>query len=149
MTKQDAMTTILSQLHDCHFNPDEFDGKALDTALEVFGENSVGYNDDYGDALDLAAALAYFGGNDALNVDDFAVALKKATNTIDTGDYTFDADISTTYDLGEIFFYRKTKASYINWEDYVDFERLGEEIARVTKGKFTRYGFFAPEVEAI
>ena len=35
MTKQDAMTTILSQLHDCHFNPDEFDGKALDTAVTM------------------------------------------------------------------------------------------------------------------
>lgn len=144
MTKHEAMTTILDELHNCHFQPDEFDGKALDTALEVFGENSVGYNDDYGDALDLAAALAYFGGNDALNVDDFATALKKATDALDD-DYTFDADISTTYDLGEMFFYRKTKASYIDWEDYVDFERLGEEIARDMKGEFTRYGFFAPE----
>ncbi|MBR0061402.1 MAG: hypothetical protein IJP68_07970, partial [Selenomonadaceae bacterium] len=57
-----------------------------------------------------------------------------------------DADISTTYDLGEFFFYKKTKARYdIEWQDYVDFERLGEDISGDTKGKFTRYGFFAPE----
>ena len=146
MTKPEAMTTILDQLHAYDFNPTEFDSKALETALEVFGENSVAIEDDYGYALDLAAALDYFGGNDALTVDDFATALKKAVDTVDLGDYTFDADISTTYDLGEFFFYKKTNARYgIEWQDYVDFERLGEDIAGDTKGKFTRYGFFAPE----
>lgn len=146
MTKQEAMTTILDELRNCHFQPDDFDGKALDTALEVFGVTCVAVDDDYGYALDFAAALDYFGGNDALTVDDFATALKKASRTIDLGGYTFDADISTTYDLGEFFFYRRTKAGYIvDWETYVDFERLGEDIAGDTKGKFTRYGFFAPE----
>ena len=145
MTKQEAMTTILDELHNCHFQPDDFDGKTLDTALEVFGVTCVAVDDDYVCALDFAAALDYFGGNDALTVDDFAVALKKASRTIDTGDYTFDADISTTYDLGEWFFYRRTKAGYIvDWESYVDFERLGEDLAGDTKGEFTRHGFFAP-----
>ncbi len=146
MTKPEAMTTIIDQLHAYDFNPTDFDGDALTTALEVFGENSVAIEDDYGYALDLAAALDYFGGNDALTVDDFATALKKAVDTVDLGDYTFDADIWTTYGLGEFFFYKKTNARYgIEWEDYVDFERLGEDIAGDTKGKFTRYGFFAPE----
>ena len=145
MTKQDAMTTILSQLHDCHFNPDEFDGKALDTALEVFGVDSVAYDGDYGDALDLAAALDYFGGCDALTVDDFATALNEAIYAIDY-DHTLDVDIMTNYSLGEFFFYRKTKAGCIvDWDNYIDFEKLGEDIANDTKGKFTRYGFFAPE----
>lgn len=152
MTKQEAMTTILDELHNRHFQTDDFDGKALDTALEVFGVTGVAIDDDYGYTLDLAAALEYFIDPEYsgfVNVNDFATALKKASRTIDTGDYTFDADISTTYDLGEVFFYRKTKAGYsVDWESYVDFERLGEDIAGDTKGKFTRYGFFAPETEA-
>ena len=149
MTKQTAMTTILDELHKYTFSRDDFDGKALDTALEVFGKDSVAIDDDYGYALDLAAALEYFIDPEYsgfVNVDDFAVALNKAVNTIDMGDYTFEPDIPTTYALGEFFFYRKTKAAYnVDWEDYVDFERLGEDIAGDTKGKFTRYGFFAPE----
>lgn len=147
MTKQEAMTTILEQVHAysvCDW--DNFDGKALDTALEVFGQDSIAYNDGYDYALDLAAALDYFDGTDVLTVDYFAVALNKAVDTLDMDDYTFDADISTTYDLGEFFFYQKTKAYCGDcWEDYVDFERLGEDIAGNTNGKFTRYGFFAPE----
>lgn len=149
MTKQEAMTTILDELHDRHFNTAEFDGKALDTALEVFGVDSVAYEGDYGYALDLAAALEYFIDPEYsrfVDVDDFATALDEAVGTINMGDYMFDPDISTTYDLGEVAFYNKTKARYgIEWEDYVDFERLGEDIAGDTKGKFTRYGFFAPE----
>lgn len=147
MTKQEAMTTILDELHDRHFNTAEFDGKALDTALEVFGVDSIGYEDDYGDALDLAAAMRYFLDEfDVHSVDDFATALDEAVGMINTGDYTVEPDISTTYALGEFFFYNKTKARYgTGWEDYVDFERLGEDIAGDTKGKFTSYGFFAPE----
>lgn len=149
MTKQEAMTTILDELHNYAFDRDEFDGKALDTALEVFGHDSVAYEDDYGYALDLAAALEYFIDPEYsrfVDVDYFATALKNAVETIDMSDYTFDADISTTYDLGEFFFYRKTKASYIvDWDAYVDFEKIGEDIAGDAKGKFTRYGFFAPE----
>lgn len=145
MTKKKAMTTILEQLHAYDFNPADFDGKALDSALKVFGENSVAIEDDYGYALDLAAALDYF-LNDSDDVNDFAAALSEAVYAVDTGNYTFDADISTTYDLGEFFFYKKTNARYgIEWQDYVDFERLGEDIAGDTKGKFTRHGFFAPE----
>ena len=145
MTKHEAMTTILAQLHDRHFNTAEFDGKALDTALEVFGVDSVAYEGDYGFALDLAAALDYF-LDGSCDVDDFATALDEAVGTINMGDYMFDPDISTTYALGEFFFYNKTKATYYaDWEDYVDFERLVEDIADNSKGEFTRYGFFAPE----
>ena len=129
---------------------DEFDGKALDTALKVFGVNitTIG-EDDYGYALDLAAALEYFIDPEYsrfVDVNDFAVALDEAVGTINMGDYMFDADIETTYDLGEDVFYRSTKVNYcVYLEDYIDFERLGEDIAEDTKGKFTRYGFFAPE----
>ena len=82
-----------------------------------------------------------------MTVDDFAVALKKAVNILEhsDNDYTFDADIATVNYLGEVFFYKKTKARYFDGlEDYVDFEKLGEDLLKDTDGKFTRYGFFAP-----
>lgn len=149
MTKQDAMSTILDELNNYAFDSDEFDGKALDTALEVFGHDSVAYEDDYGYALDLAAALEYFIDPEYsrfVDVGYFATALSKAVETIDMSDYTFDADISTTYDLGEWFFYSNIKARRgMDWDAYVDFEKIGEDIAGDAKGKFTRYGFFAPE----
>lgn len=143
MTKQEAMATILDELNNYAFDRDEFDGKALDTALEAFGHGGFAYEDDYGYTLDFAAALEYFLG-DSDDVNDFATALSKAVETIDMSDYTFDADISTTYDLGEFFFYSNIKARRgIDWDAYVDFEKLGEDIAGDAKGKFTRYGFFA------
>ncbi|MBR1645982.1 MAG: hypothetical protein IJ685_04300 [Selenomonadaceae bacterium] len=148
MTKQTAMTTILDELHKYTFSRDDFDGKALDTALEVFGKDSVAFDGDYGYALDFAAALEYFIDPEYsgfVNVDDFAVALNKAIETIETDDYFYDPDIHYYYDLGEEIFYRKTKAYRGDFDDYVDFERLGEDIAGDTKGKFTRYGFFAPK----
>lgn len=148
MTKQDAMSTILDELNNYAFDRDNFDGKALDTALEAFGHDGFAYEDDYGYTLDFAAALEYFIDPEYsrfVDVDYFATALKKAVEAIDTSDYTFDGDISTTYDLGEWFFYSKVKTRYIDWDAYVDFEKLGEDIAGDTKGKFTRYGFFAPE----
>ena len=131
------MATILEQVHAYHFAPDDFDGNALDTALEVFGAGSVTCDGDYGYVLDLAAALEYFFNG------DFADALNKAVETIETDDY-FYADIYYYYDLGAEIFYRKTKAYRGDFDDYVDFERLGKDIERKTKGKFTRYGFFAP-----
>ena len=38
MNKQDAMSTILDELNNYAFDRDNFDGKALDTALEAFGQ---------------------------------------------------------------------------------------------------------------
>lgn len=108
MTKQDAMSTILDELNNYAFDRDNFDGKALDTALEAFGHDGFAYEDDCGYTPDFAAAPDCFGG-DVDDVKDFATALKNAVEAIDTGDYTFDPDISTTYDLGEWFFSTRPK----------------------------------------
>ena len=146
MDKQQAMMTILDELHNSAFNPCDFDSDALNTALGIFAE-VIDEKFYYHDEAELAAAIEYFGGNDALTVDDFAVAFKKAFYTLERGcrDFTFDADINSFDDLGEVFFYKKTRAKYLDdLQDYVDFERLGEDVLNDTQGKFTRYGFFAP-----
>lgn len=148
MDKQQAMTTILDQLHNYAFALDRnaFDSDALDEALKVFDE-VIDEEIYYHDEEELGAALYYYGGGDALTVNDFAVALKKAVDTLEHsgGDFTFDPDIATVDYLGEVFFYKKTKGRYFaDLQDYVDFERLGEDILKDTGGKFTRYGFFAP-----
>lgn len=115
----------------------------LDRALEAFGASPV---DDF---EEFAAALVYYLDSagyevgDTISVEEFAEIVGKADYAL-SNDYTF-VDTDNYFDVGMSIFYRETGANLSDWlEDYVDFERIGEDHEKDANGKFTRYGYFAP-----
>lgn len=110
-------------------------------SLEV---NAVGVDLDN---VTLAAAIEYFSADEPPTAD----TIRKAAQVVQNGDYLFFEDVNTYDELGEAFFYDECFGTTMvirlpDWLDnYIDFESLGEDVAERERGKFTGYGFFAPE----
>lgn len=144
MDKEKAMAIIMEA-----YDTGEVDGtevEELDEALAVFDASPVA------DFEEFAAALSYFletagyedGDTDTMTVDEFAAVVSEVDYALNN-DYTF-VDTDNYFDVGMSIFYRETGANLSDWlEDYVDFERIGEDHETDAKGKFTRYGYFAPK----
>lgn len=98
--------------------------------------------DDY-EFQAFAAAFDYY----ARKSEPFIDMLRNAAEVIASGVYTFYPDVQDDFALGEA----RLAEDYggdnfpqiIN--DYFDFAHCGEDFANDTNGRFTRYGFFAPE----
>lgn len=98
--------------------------------------------DDY-EFQAFAAAFDYY----ARTSDPFIDVLKNAVEVIASGVYTFYPDVEDDFALGEARLAEEFGGNHCPHivDDYFDFERCGEDFADETNGKFTRYGFFAPE----
>lgn len=84
----------------------------------------------------LAAAIEYYDGD-----------IEQASAAIDAGEYRHCPDAQTYEDLGwEVL---KDTANVERLPqivlDYLDFESLGEDAEHDEQGKFTNFGYFAPE----
>lgn len=161
MTKIDAMLVIPRLLDQYWFEDDEEfatngSGKLLDEALAAFGCPPAGFPFDnpvdYGYACTLAAALDYF-WDKVIDLPAFEDALKKACACVDNGKYRHCVDVEDyeagDYEtIGEYYFF---DACGFNVRlpqliiDRIDMAAIGKDVAKQERGKFTYYGYFAPE----
>ncbi len=136
---RNAILRLLDEAGDENVNKEKLLAYLHKSPLEIHDADNF---DDY-EFQAFAAAFDYY----ARTSDPFIDVLRKAAEVIASGVYTFYPDVQDDFALGEA----RLAEDYggdnfpqiIN--DYFDFAHCGEDFADETNGRFTRYGFFAPE----
>lgn len=117
----------------------------LETLHKLHFHTADDFDDDELSAFAAAVDYFYYGGF------NFTTALKTAGSIISSGDYMHYPDIDDYYKLGRKIADKELESAGIYRplpelvDDYVNYERLGEDYANDHAGKFTAYGFFAPQ----
>lgn len=136
---RNAIMRLLDEAGDGNVNAEMLLAYLHKSPLEIHDADNF---DDY-EFQAFAAAFDYY----ARASKPFIDVLRNAAEVIASGVYTFYPDVQDDFALGEA----RLAEDYggdnfpqiIN--DYFDFAHCGEDFADDTNGRFTRYGFFAPE----
>ena len=122
-------------------NPDKIRASLRTLGIHDYEE----FGDEELDAL--GAAIEYYKEKLASVETTLADVVREAANAIVTGNYIYFINAYDCDTLGvEIFDQRVSgsRHSVPEWiKNYFDYESLGEDYARDTRGMFTDYGFFA------
>lgn len=128
--------SIRDMLSDAFDDAGNFDAVNFLRALERAGYRRCAPLGDAG-LYALAAAIEYYDGD-----------IEQARAAIDAGEYRHYPDAQTYEDLGWEILREETNVDRLPQLvlDYMDFETLGRDVSGdAERGKFTNFGYFAPE----